>query len=222
MSTPIIAVTNRKGGVGKTSLAVNLAAGAAANYGKNCTLVDADPIGSTMLWMSNAPVHGLKVRKLSLPVTSGNIHHALHTWGAAISNMALDSEMVIADLPPIDIAVFSEVIRQVGTVLVPVGLSTLEWEATFPIIERVVTASADEFGPVGIIVPSRIHPQRHLPHEKITEALPSSWKLAPQISLRADFARAAEIGNWVGATSPGSLAHSEMNEVIDFVISVMK
>ncbi len=218
MSRNIFAVTNRKGGVGKTSLAVNLAAGLAANHGINCTLVDGDPLGSTSLWIEKAVIKGLKVRKLTIPVSTGNVHHALYTWGAAISNMALDCEVVITDLPPVDIFVFSELIRQVDTVLVPVGLSTLEWEATFPLIERVISAKKNENSTKGIIVPSRIHPQKNLPRDKIEEVLPPQWKLSPQISFRADFAKAAEAGNWVGATSPGSTAHAEMNEVIKFIL----
>ena len=143
MAKNILAVTNRKGGVGKTTLAVHLAVGFAINHNLDCTLIDADPIGSSALWLENTNIKGLKLRRLTLPNSTGNVHHALHTWGAAISNMALDCDLVIADLPPIDIIVFSELLRQVGSVIIPVGLSSLEWEATFPLIERVISASQD-------------------------------------------------------------------------------
>ena len=53
MVNNILAVTNRKGGVGKTTLAVNLAAGFASNHNLECVLIDGDPIGSTSLWMEN-------------------------------------------------------------------------------------------------------------------------------------------------------------------------
>ena len=60
MANNILAVTNRKGGVGKTTLAVNLAAGFAINHNLECVLIDADPIGSTSLWMENTNIKGLK------------------------------------------------------------------------------------------------------------------------------------------------------------------
>ena len=213
----ILAITNRKGGVGKTTLAVNLAVGLALNHNLQCVLIDADPIGSSSLWLDNADIKSLKLRRLTLPNSTGNVHHALHTWGAAISNMALDCDVVIADLPPIDIIVFSELLRQVSGVVIPVGLSSLEWEATFPLIERVISASKDSSETKGIIVPSRIHPQKRLPREKIIEVLPNQWKLSPQLSFRSDFQKAAEYGHWVGVSAPKSSAHEEMNEVVRFI-----
>jgi chromosome partitioning protein len=47
----IVSVVNQKGGVGKTTLAVNLA-GAFAETGSNVLLVDTDPQGSVLQWHS--------------------------------------------------------------------------------------------------------------------------------------------------------------------------
>ena len=103
-SVKVLSITSGKGGVGKTTVAVNLAAGLATNLNINCALIDGDPIGSSSLWLNNTKINRLDLNRLVLPNSSHNIHHALQTWGASLANMAYEYDLVIADLPPIGLA----------------------------------------------------------------------------------------------------------------------
>lgn len=58
-NAPVIAVTNRKGGVGKTTMAVHLAAGLSGAHGKRVMLVDADSQGQCALLLGLAEMNGL-------------------------------------------------------------------------------------------------------------------------------------------------------------------
>lgn len=56
---PVVAVTNRKGGVGKTTAATHLAGGLAGAHGKRVMLVDADSQGQCALLLGMTEMNGL-------------------------------------------------------------------------------------------------------------------------------------------------------------------
>jgi chromosome partitioning protein len=110
----IISLVNQKGGVGKTTIAINLA-GCLSEKGHRVFLVDADPQGSVLQWHSISDGHSFQVEHRPSP--------------SAFSNrkaLAKEGEHVIIDAPP----AVGEITRAVVTVsdlaIIPVAPSPLD------------------------------------------------------------------------------------------------
>jgi chromosome partitioning protein len=119
-----IIVLNPKGGVGKTTIASNLAACFAVN-GQRPALMDLDPQGSSMRWLRKRPddspsIHGIAGFERSAAVT--------RSWQLRIP---ADCTSVIIDTPAsLDAHSFPEITRGADAVLVPVTPSDIDIHAT--------------------------------------------------------------------------------------------
>jgi chromosome partitioning protein len=115
----ILAVLNRKGGTGKTTLAVNLAAVLAER--RPVALVDADPQGSAIAWAGALE----DVRVVHTPDVAG-LRRVLVAGGEGV---------FLVDGPPADAEVNGVIFRAADLVVVPVGPSVLDLEAARPLLE---------------------------------------------------------------------------------------
>ena len=83
----IIAVSNQKGGVGKSTVAVNLAA-CYAGDGRDVLLVDADEQGSSLAWKAERPDTLPPVQAVGLPVD--NLHKEIASLGSRYEVVVID------------------------------------------------------------------------------------------------------------------------------------
>ena len=108
-----IAVSNVKGGVGKTTTAVYLAA-VAAERGDDVVLVDADPHASSAIWLEERPIEGVTVVEAPSERT---LVRALRTEDA----------LVVIDTPPGDERLVRAAIDAADSVVIPTRAGGVEF-----------------------------------------------------------------------------------------------
>jgi len=110
----IISLVNQKGGVGKTTIAINLASGLSES-GHRVLLVDADPQGSVLQWQS---------------ITDDQRFEVMHRPSASLlddkKTMARGRDHVIIDAPPAMGGITRAVLAVSNLAIVPIGPSPLD------------------------------------------------------------------------------------------------
>ena len=125
---PVIAVVGNKGGAGKTTLVVNLAAGLAKK--DSIAIVDADPQGSALQWRAIADDEGT----LSVFAAGSNIH-------GQIAELLQDYNYLVIDCPPSVHATQTNAVLEVGDMaLIPVQPSPMDLWATVHIEQAISRA----------------------------------------------------------------------------------
>lgn len=111
MNTQIIAITNQKGGVGKTTSTVNLGVGLAQN-GKKVLLVDADPQGSLTISMGIKNPDGLPVSLSTLMHREMECMPLPHDLGIIQTGEGVDLLPSNIELSGIEVGLFNAMSRE--------------------------------------------------------------------------------------------------------------
>ncbi len=126
-----ILVANSKGGCGKTTLTTNLAAHF-ANSGKQTTLFDCDPQGSSLAWCQQRPAHLAAVHAVE---GSDPARGLAPGW---MLRIPATTEILLIDTPAgLRGHEFDQFARHADALIVPVVPSSIDFRATLGFIDMV-------------------------------------------------------------------------------------
>lgn len=171
MAAKIVTVTNQKGGVGKTNIAVNLAEGL-QQAGLRTLLVDTDPQQSAMAYLTRLD-DGLDrppVSMIDLSKAEKAVHQSLRAH-------LDDYDVIIVDTPPHRAATQPRSAMLVSDlVLVPLPPSAPDLDATKATLEAIEEVKSVNEGLIVRVVISRIASNRRLARE--LPAVLQDWGVA--------------------------------------------
>ena len=211
----IIAIVNQKGGVGKTTLSVNiataLALGVPGKFGKRVLLVDADPQRSALNWSDN------RGTEILFPVT-GMPKKTLHR---DLSSMSVNYDFTVIDGPPQADDITLSAMYAADFIIVPVQPSPYDiWAAKeiVEMVEKVQTLRAE----VGCVFAVNRKIVNTAIGRDVTDAL-ATYKipvLGSHVHQRVAFAESAGSGKSVCQTDRTGIAATEIFNLTQNILEV--
>ncbi len=210
----IIAVANLKGGTGKTTVAVNIAAALAGRTA--VSVVDADAQGSAT---ADARPGNLPVAVLPLPLDD---ERGANRWIEHV--LGIESDIVVIDCPPHVGTTTESAVAIADLVLIPVFPSAADLIATMAALELVQRAmeARRDGGPRYMLVPSRVDRRTSAGREIVRALKKFGGRVSPSIGQRAAFVDAFGAGEWIGDYAPGSKAAFETRALAKAVRRLLK
>lgn len=152
-----VLVTNQKGGVGKSTIAVNLAAYLAIQTNTQVNFIDFDRQSSSSKWISKAPNIGLNVNHVNLSFED-NGTLVLANAKRCLNKFSLDCDISISDLTW-TYAMSPEFMLEYDFILVPSATSKFEMASSEIFILEFIQKYLHQIKNLGqqiLVVPSRV------------------------------------------------------------------
>lgn len=211
----IIAVTGRKGGIGKSTLTGNLAA-ELVELGYTVRVLDTDPQRSLVTWASLG--EGL-LAQISEAVDTA--HPEL--FKAAVQRAAKAAQLVFIDTPPAfaDPALLASLLADI--VLLPAGPSALDILAARDSLDLVREAKKQRGGrkPLIRFVPSRLISRAGISHDLPDSLTALGEPVLPGVTQRTAVAEAAIEGLTVAEYARSSPAREEFRTLAQALAALL-
>ena len=203
----VICLVNQKGGVGKTTVAVNLA-GALALVQSPVILIDADPQGSVLQWQSVAGHQNFDV-----------VHRPGSGVAQTISKAARKHAHVVVDLPPGIGKTPRAATGAAQLAIVPIGPSPLDIWSSRETIEMIQEVRRKNRQLVAKLLVSRKIPRTRIGREGRDAVEPYGMGVfRSEISQRVAFVEAMISGKTILEYAPNSLAAREIRALCDEIL----
>ncbi len=198
----IIAVAGRKGGVGKSTIAGNLAAEFAA-MGQSVAVLDADPQHSLVAWAAQGG--GILARCVE------KVENGAEDLRTQARKAEKHADIVLIDTPPGMPQVAYEAAMVADLVLLPCGPSPLDMFALKEALALMLKARAERRSkkPRIRFVPSKVLMNTNLGRGLSESLKKMGKKVLPVISQRIAVAEAVSSGLTIGEYAPDSPSHEE-------------
>jgi chromosome partitioning protein len=207
----IISLVNQKGGVGKTTIAINLGIGLARRNFK-VGFLDTDPQGTASQWQSIEGNLAFEVRRHPSPVSSGDIMDANRNYGC-----------LVIDTPPAIGEIMLSVLAYSDLAIIPLAPSVLDIWSSRTTIEMIEEAKIVNPKLQGRLLVSRKVPRTRLGRDG-REAIAALEMdvFETEISQRIAYVESMIAGVSVFQYAPKSEASREIEDLCEEILQEMQ
>jgi chromosome partitioning protein len=213
----LIAILNQKGGCGKTTIAMNLAASFTV-LGHSSVVLDADPQQSATLWEQQSNTLPFKVHAIDMETGARKVKSSIKT-------LTGNADIAILDLPPElkEPAMLACMLADI--VIIPIKPSPLDLWAGRAAVELAKDAQElrHQNQPVMVLLPSCVKTGTRMAKDINTALSKIGEPIAPvHITERVALAECAMLGETIYSYDHTNPACQEFTELAQFIVKSWK